>query len=250
MNYSNVLRFQNPELKEKFFSASDENLVKVVWIESKSVHVVESKLRVYEEFKDLIDLKKILIHHALENHQNLLEYKSLNIFKQMYDQLFCFIILNDLLTSCTSAINAIFKRCFDRDQIRQIAYSVHLPPGKSIHFVQNIFAKIAERLQDEIYNHLSKVINGKLIYRIQHENYNSTLEKTVKRVYLEWDNSKVHPDAYRTYIADLIFKVLNSNEGQGTFKRMARRIVKVLKSTHDDALTIFNRWRNVQRECK
>ena len=54
------------------------NNVRVIWIQSKSVCVIEAKLEVYKHYEESLSVSTIFIHHALEDHDE--------IFKRVWNQ--------------------------------------------------------------------------------------------------------------------------------------------------------------------
>ena len=240
-----VLRFQNPEIKENFFKASDHRL-KVIWIESKSVHVVESKLRVYEEFKDLIDLNKILIHHASENHEDLLEHKALVALNNMCKLLSSFVQREVPMWSMVT-IKDTFKKWSTQVQIRQLAYELHLPRETTMaattSFVQDILRKLAVRFQADIYEDFAKYTNRILMQRLQtklKEPILSILTDAVKPLSSFWERPLTRDS--RIYLADELSKTLRENEGRDTFPKIENHIKEVFESTERDAHAILQEW--------
>lgn len=246
------LRLQNPEIKENFFKASD-NRLKVIWIESKSVHVVESKLRVYEEFKDLIDLNKILIHHASENHEDLLEHKALIALNNMCKLLSSFVQKEVPMWSMVT-IKDTFKKWSTQAQIRQLAYELPLPRETSMAatacFVQDILRRLAVRFQADIYEDFAKYTNRILMQRLRTEMKEpilSILTDALKPLSSCWERSLTRDS--RIYLADEISKTLNENEGLDTFPEIAHQIKKVFESTKRDAHAILEEWTALRWKC-
>lgn len=63
--------------KDAFFRPTSENLVKVIWIYSKSVNVVDAKFTVFMNYEPYLKEQTIYIHHALENSENIIKFYAL-----------------------------------------------------------------------------------------------------------------------------------------------------------------------------
>lgn len=75
--------FKDPENWDKFLQAKEEDGIKVIRIQSRSIGVIKAKLQVYREFKDVIDTTNILLRHVLDNCSiipNLSAHKKISSF--------------------------------------------------------------------------------------------------------------------------------------------------------------------------
>ena len=242
---------QNPGIKENFFKASHSQ--KVIWIESKSVHIVESKLRVYEEYKELIDLNKILIHHASENCEDFLEKRALGRVNTICCKLSSF-ILKDVPTWSMITIKNTFRKWSPPFHIKQIAYGLGVPRkqrsvAEAVDLVQAILRILARRFQDDIYEDFAKYTNRILMQRLQtemHQPIYSILNGAVKPSFSFCE--RLLAGDFLENCAEEISNILNSNEVRETFPIIEEHIKQVFYSTEQDASAILEEWRKLRLE--
>lgn len=65
--------FKNADDWERFLQANQKDQVKVILIHSKSVRVIEAKLKVYREYKSVIDAKNIFLQHVYDDFEKVVK---------------------------------------------------------------------------------------------------------------------------------------------------------------------------------
>lgn len=124
---NNVVFFfkQDAAQKDAFFHSTSRSLVRVIWIYSKSVNVVDAKLTVFMNYESYLKEDNIYIHHTLENAENVIIFlasqqvdslvRGLTLIKEPVSNISFRITLQN-------AINIILSR----DSIRQWCYNCFL----------------------------------------------------------------------------------------------------------------------------
>lgn len=82
------LPFKNTDDWKGFLRTNSENTIKVILIQSKSLRVIEAKLRVYKEFQQEIDSDNIVLQHVLEDYEEVAKlslYHTVNSFCKFID---------------------------------------------------------------------------------------------------------------------------------------------------------------------
>lgn len=89
------------------------NVTRVILIRSESIPFVEAKLVVYRTYKNFINTKRVFLHHALENNDELAKFSA-------YEQLssFC-VFVESLINSLTIELRRIMSE-------HQIKSNTHL----------------------------------------------------------------------------------------------------------------------------
>ncbi|XP_034317808.2 uncharacterized protein [Magallana gigas] len=92
---------------ERFLQDNHENQVRVILIHSKSLRVIEAKLRVYREYKSVIDSGKIFLHHVYDDFE---EISKLSAHSKM--TWLCTVV--QTLRNNLDCLNAILEKDMDR----------------------------------------------------------------------------------------------------------------------------------------
>ena len=64
---------KDPTQKNNFFKIDSSDTVRVIWVYSKSIRVIDAKLSVYEKYKEDIESKDILLHHDYEEEDEIIK---------------------------------------------------------------------------------------------------------------------------------------------------------------------------------
>lgn len=123
--------YKDTAKKDAFFRPTSENLVKVIWIYSKSVNVVDAKFTVFMNYESYLKEQTIYIHHALESSENIIKFYA---YRQVT-------LLGTIIESITG-INSIYgiepilqaaiDKVLSRDSIRTFCYGILLSDDKNI----------------------------------------------------------------------------------------------------------------------
>lgn len=99
--------FKDSDDWERFLQDNKENQVRVILIHSKSLRVIEAKLRVYREYKSVIDSGKIFLHHVYDDFE---EISKLSAHSKM--TWLCSVV--QTLRNNLDCLNAILEKDMDR----------------------------------------------------------------------------------------------------------------------------------------
>lgn len=102
------LPFKNTHDWKGFLQTNSENIIKVILIQSKSLHVIEAKLRVYREFQQEIDSGNIVLQHVLEDYE---EVAKLSLYHTVNSMCSFIDFLKDVLH--IKHLDQILTRAFD-----------------------------------------------------------------------------------------------------------------------------------------
>lgn len=111
--------------KESFFHSTSGNLVKVICICRKSVHVVDAKLSIFMNYEYYLKEQTSYIQHALENSEyviNGLEYQQVNSLGgaiELIPEKVSIISIETIIEDATDKI-------LSKESIRQICYDIFL----------------------------------------------------------------------------------------------------------------------------
>lgn len=111
--------------KDAFFHPNSKNLVRVIWIYSKSVNVVDAKLTVFMNYESYLREHNIYIHHALEDADNVIlffAYKQVNSLLRVIESIsdgFPFMNMDTILQEAS-------EKTLSRYSIRQVCYNIFL----------------------------------------------------------------------------------------------------------------------------
>lgn len=169
--------------KDAFFRPTSENLVKVIWIHSKSVNVVDAKFTVFMNYEPYLKEQTIYIHHALENSENIIKFYALRqvtLLGTIIEPIADIFPIYDLEPILQAAID----KALSRESIRTFCYGILLNdtnilvgttenPSFSCHsvftvrklkeqLVQKTLLKTVEPLVSEIGSRIVKHIESKV----------------------------------------------------------------------------------------
>lgn len=99
--------------------------MRVIWINSRSVNVIDAKLAVYIRYEYYLKEETIYLHHALENDENIVKmsaYRRVNSFDTVVNSISQSIPIESVETILKSA----FDKVLSRETIRRLCYDIFL----------------------------------------------------------------------------------------------------------------------------
>lgn len=111
--------------KDAYFHSTSRNLVKVIWIYSKPVNVVDVKLPVCMNYGSYLKEQTIYIHHALENAENVINVLAYQQVKSL-GRVFVSISESVSIISIEPIIQEATDKILSRESIRQLCYDIFL----------------------------------------------------------------------------------------------------------------------------
>lgn len=155
--------FKDPENWDQFLLAKEEDGIKIIRIQSKSIGVIEAKLHVYKEFKDVIDTKNILLQHVLENCtviSNVLAHKKISSFCNAIE------VLKTSISSCNTVDILIksSKLVFTEERLLCVCNNVVVENIEK--YVESVKSSTQRRESKNATNKLKDCLEGKIIFEI------------------------------------------------------------------------------------
>lgn len=190
----NFYLFQNPSNQDVFFNSDLENITRVLWVHSESVHVIEAKLRVCKEYEQFISSNNILIHHTLDEYENI--SKSIGVQKLESVQK----ILTSVKKSVPvySFLESIVERAADQplswQNIKDLCFEVDLWDGNThigtVHdreyscYSSLTVKRLKHKLVEKILNEITKSL-GSTICQGSLEHIKSRVKINLKDLYFK-----------------------------------------------------------------
>lgn len=115
---------QDP-IEESFFGTMDNTIPRVILIHSKSVQVVDAKLKVYKTFKSYIGHGHIFIHHEYEDNDDIGRWIACVHIVQSCAYLES-IIESISKTHLVSVLDDALNNSFTRQNIRELCYKIFI----------------------------------------------------------------------------------------------------------------------------
>lgn len=236
--------FQNPQKKQDFFNPKTKSELKVIWIESKSIPVVEAKLRVYDEFKDCVNLKNICIHHSLENHDGIIEHMAMGTLTEICKD------SRSLKKNMSENCKTVFRKAFE----------VILEKNSVTEICNDIYPSIMEGLETEelkaklfVETFLKKVARGvgfmhqpDIFYRLRGDTLEhkiaAILDRTVQTYPSLLTYEAIDFKEMVTHTADEIVYILRAKMDETILPQIQAETINVLKSFLHDVQEIENSW--------
>lgn len=190
----NFYLFQNPSNQNIFFNSDLENITRVLWVHSESVHVIEAKLRVCKEYEQFISSNNILIHHTLDEYDNIC--KSIGVQKLESVQK----ILTSVKKSVPvfSFLGSIVERAADQalswQNIKYLCFEVDLWDGNThigtVHdreyscYSALTVERLKHKLVEKIFNDITKSLGSTICQGIL-EHIKSRVKINLKDLYFK-----------------------------------------------------------------
>lgn len=190
--------------KDAFFLTTSENLVKVIWINSKSVNVVDAKFTVVMNYEPYLKEETIYIHHALENSENIIKFYALRqvtLLGTIIEPIADIFPIYDLEPILQAAID----KALSRESIRTFCYGIFLNDT-------NILVGTTENPSFSCH---SVFTVRKLKEQLVHKTLLKTVEPLVSEIgsrIVKHIESKVKTKS-RQRVSNLIFKIPNELVG-------------------------------------
>lgn len=146
-------------------------MIKVIWIYSKSVNVVDAKLTVLLKYESDLKENTIFIHHALENAENVINfcaYKQVKSLGTAVDSISNNVPINSLGTILEAAADKVLPK----DTIRDLCYGIFLQDkGDNVGSTENasyhcrsLFTvrRLKEQLVNKILNKIANTLGSEI----------------------------------------------------------------------------------------
>lgn len=108
-----------------FFHLNEDNIVKVILIQSESLSIIVAKLIVYRKFNHFINNRKVLLQHVLEDFDEVAKmstYERLSSFCVFVES-----VINTLTVDLYMTINeSIFDKLLTPEKLREQCYEVFI----------------------------------------------------------------------------------------------------------------------------
>lgn len=164
-------------------------MVKVIWIDSKSINVVDAKLTVFNEYESDLKKETIYIHHSLESADNVFEFSAYMQVKSL-GTVVKSIAESVPIDSIEEILQTASHNVLSRNTIRQLCYDIFLQDkGEFVgtthntsyscrslftvrrlkeQLVEKTLNKTAETLGSEICRGILKHIESKIQSKLEH----------------------------------------------------------------------------------
>ena len=116
---------QDPLSKDQFFDSKLEKATRVIWINAKSVGVIEAKLRVYRIYKKYLRSTDILLHHSYEDIDDILKSSARQRLLHLYRSV-ASIKENILLESIETIIKDTTQESLSEENILKTCCAIKL----------------------------------------------------------------------------------------------------------------------------
>lgn len=115
---------QDP-IEESFFGTIDNTIPRVILIHSKSVQVVDAKLKIYKTFKSYMSHDQIFRHHEYEDNDDIARWIACQHIVPSCASLES-IIESISETHLVSVLDDAFNNWFTRENIRKLCYQIYI----------------------------------------------------------------------------------------------------------------------------
>lgn len=111
--------------KDSFFRPSSGTLIKVIWIYSKSVHIIDAKLAVFQTYASYLNEETIYLHHRLDDAENVLKFSAYQQVKSIGTVVES-ISESVPIDSLEAILQAANDKVLSKDTIRELCYGIFL----------------------------------------------------------------------------------------------------------------------------
>lgn len=246
--------FKDSDDWERFLQDNREDQVRVILIHSKSLRVIEAKLKVYREYKTVIDSGKIFLQHVYDDFEEISKLSAHNkmtwlcsVVKTLRNNLDC---LNTILEKDTDIVfteENILKPCqkafvlsdfFDFPEISTF--------GENKQLILSTLERTLEVLGSTIYFEISKHFESQIkminLLKLELRIHSVLIHKLISN--LSWSQSKnvnVNSEEIRENVARDISKKKND---------ILKDILSAIEATDDDLKNVSLKLNTVIRELK
>lgn len=205
--------------KDLFLKSDLKNTTKVLWVHSESIHVIEAKLRVCKEYEQFIGSNNILLHHTLDEYDEICKASGAQKLESLNKIVISIIKNIPDRTSLVRIVTMAADQALSWQNIKDLCFGVDLwDDGTHIGIVRNrqyicYFARTVNRLKNklvaETLNEIAKSLGSKICQGIL-EHIESRVRANLENELL-YRNIKVFPGAlFTTYaIVGIFITALN-----------------------------------------
>lgn len=208
--------FQDPNQWIRNSHLENDEVLKVIFVHSKSLRVVETKLEVYRKFKSLFEFKMVHLQHVYEDFDDIAK-KSANAkifpFPRVIFKLSSIIerIPYEILDKIVSKAA---KENLSKEKITHICFNEFITDGGNVGTVDNnsytcrnfvtlerIKWKLVIQTLHTIGELLEVEICKKMVFHIEHQ----------MKIVFKGDRKKLNLDIFGTFLTDIYYELLSSS---------------------------------------